>query len=166
MLKAVWKYSGCGLTAGGGEPVQGCISPWPVRWLSILYDYSDNERLDREPTDSPRTSCIIYSLILYLCFVFTQTLGLASAGFCYISPHWAEQISAAVWSLCICRGVGTAEFLYYCTSLNHGFPFRKTKKGLCLLHCYGRLFLHSLLVLVIEIKDPRGNRKELLKLAL
>ena len=25
VLKAVWKYSGCGLTAGGGEPVKGSV---------------------------------------------------------------------------------------------------------------------------------------------
>lgn len=27
VLKAVWKYSGCRLTAGGGEPVKGSASP-------------------------------------------------------------------------------------------------------------------------------------------
>lgn len=73
---------------------------------------ADNERLDQEPTDCPRTSCIIYSLLLYLGFVFTQTLGHASAGLCCISPHWAERTSATVWSLCICRGVDTAEFFW------------------------------------------------------
>lgn len=99
----------------------------PDHWDDCLFcmTTADNERLDQEPTDCPRTSCIIYSLLHYLCFVFTQTLGLASAGLRYISPHWAEQTSAAVWSRCICRGVGMAEFLHYCTSLNHGFPVRK-----------------------------------------
>lgn len=82
----------------------------PDHWDDGLFSMTtaDNERLDQEPTDCPRTSCIIYSLLLYLCFVFTQTLGHTSAGLCYISPHWAEQTSAAVWSLCICRGVEMA----------------------------------------------------------
>lgn len=64
----------------------------PDHWDDCLFcmTTADNSRLDQEPTDCPRTSCIIYSLLLYLCFVFTQTLGLASAGLCYISPHWAK----------------------------------------------------------------------------
>lgn len=70
----------------------------PDHWDDGLFcmTTADNERLDQEPTDCPRTSCIIYSLLLYLCFVFTQTLGHASAGLRYISPHWAAPTSAAV----------------------------------------------------------------------
>lgn len=36
---------------------------------------ADNERLDQEPTDCPRTSCIIYGLLLCLCFCFHTNPG-------------------------------------------------------------------------------------------
>lgn len=71
----------------------------PDHWDDCLFwmTTADNERPDQEPTDCPRTSCIIYSPLLHLCFVFTQTLGLAFAA---ASAHTEQSKStAAVWSV-------------------------------------------------------------------
>lgn len=91
----------------------------PDHWDDCLFctTTADNERLDQKPTDCPRTSCIIYGLLLYLCFVFTQTLGLASAA----AHTERRKTSAAVWALCLCRGAGTAGLLNYCARLNRGY---------------------------------------------
>lgn len=70
----------------------------PDHWDDCLFcmTTADNERLDQEPTDCPRTSCIIYSLLLYLCFVFhtnprpllhQPTLSRANLCSCLISVH-------------------------------------------------------------------------------
>lgn len=85
-----WRQCGSTVVAGLQLEEESLLraAHLPDHWDDCLFcmTTADNERLDREPTDCPRTSCIIYGLLLYLCFVFAQTLGLASAGLCYHQP--------------------------------------------------------------------------------
>lgn len=77
-----WRQCGSTVVVGLQLEEESLLRAYlPDHWDDGLFcmTTADNERLDQEPTDCPRTSCIIYSLLLYLCFVCTQTLGLASA---------------------------------------------------------------------------------------
>lgn len=97
----------------------------PDHWDDCLFwmTTADNERPDQEPTDCPRTSCIIYSPLLHLGFVFAQTLGLAFAGRRCICPHWAEQIQCS----CLICASAEVESSYSSTPTKHGFPLSRTE---------------------------------------
>lgn len=74
----------------------------PDHWDDCLFwmTTADNERPDQEPTDCPRTSCIIYSPLVHRGFVFHINPGPRLCLGAAASAHTEQSKStAAVWSV-------------------------------------------------------------------
>lgn len=82
----------------------------PDHWDDCLFwmTTADNERPDQEPTDCPRTSCIIYSPLVHRGFVFHTNHGPRLCRAPLHRPTLSRPNPLQLSDLCICRG---GEFL-------------------------------------------------------